>query len=1100
MGKSLVNVLNLRNGYGVDMSFGMTQRASTLARRARILGALAVIGMAMAACGPAEEPADAPVAASTAPAGQAIPQDTPIWENPEIFTVNTEPHAATRFHFPDMAAAALGDEEGSPFYQSLNGTWKFTWTRTSLERPEGFWAPDYDVSEWGDIEVPGNMELQGHGRPYYINRDYVFPMNQPLIPDDYNPVGAYRTDFTVSEDWDGHDIFIEFGAVRSAFFVWINGEYVGYDEDSKTPAVFNITDYVSAGDNTIAVELHRFSDGAYLEDMDFWRLSGFERGVHIYAAPTTRVADYFARATLDETYTKGVLDLDVDVTAPAGSSVTLDVAVMDGDVVAFSASETVIAGDDGKVSTAFSASIDDVKPWSAEAPNLYDLFLTLTGDTGEVIAVVPGKIGFRSVELKDAKFLINGVQTTLRGVNLHEHDMNTGHYVPRETLETDLRLMKQHNVNAIRTSHYPQPAHFYELTDKYGFYVVDEANIEHHGYMVAGRDLKDKPGIHLGYQPEWRAAHMDRMAAMVERDKNHPSVIIWSLGNEAGEGPTFQDMYDWAKDRDPTRLVQYQAAGPQAPYTDLIVPFYPNVKRLTQFSDENPDRVTIMSEYSHAMGNSLGNFQDLWDLIYARSNLQGGFVWDWVDQGIIETRDDGSYYYAYGGDYGPMMPPEYGGANTMRGTFAGNGILASDRTPHPHAAELKKVYQPVYFPEFDFATGSLTIDNKFSFTDVSAFDFSWTILKDGLAEWFGVIDGVAGAPGEVVNLSLDLPTITPEPGAEYVLTVSMLAREDTSPLLEYGHVVAFEQFVLPLSAPEAPSAPTGSVELVDAGNAMTLIAGTTSVAISRDTGVISSLQSDGQELLAGPVHHNFWRHPVENDLGWGFFKNVGEWQTAGTDAGVVSVETVDAGGAVATVRVTKSLPEKFTLVTDYTLDGAGVLTVDMSFAPVADKLPMLPRLGFMGELSPAFTHMEWYGRGPSETYSDRKTGSPIGVYSGLIADQYHEKYLRPQETGNKTDVRWMTLSTADGLGLKISGAPVFSGGALAFDYDQLAYVEGENRHGTDVVPGDRVTFAVDMKQLGVGGDDSWGKWPMVKYRIPAKPYSFSFTMEVSQTD
>lgn len=1055
--------------------------------------------LAVAACG-----SDEPTGLDEA-VGEAGEQDVmadamatvPPWENPEIFAINTEPHAATLFNFSTLESALVGDVEQSPFYRSLDGIWKFTWTRTSLERPEGFWEPSFDVTGWGDIEVPGNMELQGHGRPYYINRDYVFPMNQPLIPDDYNPVGSYRRDFVVPEDWDGQEIFIEFGAVRSAFFLWINGEMVGYDEDSKTPSVFNITDYVVTGDNVIAMELHRFSDGAYLEDMDFWRLSGFERGVHIYAAPTTRVEDYFARATLDETYQNGVLALDVDLVAPAGESVVVDVTLLDGEVPVFAAQRDVVAGDDGGVATSFAHTVDDVKPWSAEYPNLYTLTIALADDDGDVVSAVSGQIGFRSVELKDAQFLINGVQTTLRGVNLHEHDMNTGHYVPMETLETDLRLMKEHNINAIRTSHYPQPAHFYALTDKYGFYVVNEANVEHHGYMVAGRQLEDKPGIHLGYQPEWRAAHMDRMEAMVERDKNHPSVIIWSLGNEAGEGPTFQDMYDWTHERDSTRLVQYQAAGPDAPYTDLIVPFYPNVRRLTQFSDNYPDRVTIMSEYSHAMGNSLGNFQELWDLIYSRSNLQGGFVWDWVDQGILETRDDGSFYYAYGGDYGPMMPPEYGGANTMRGTFAGNGILASDRTPHPHAAELKKVYQPVYFPEFDFASGRVAMDNKFSFTDLSAFDFGWTLLQDGNVIASGTIDDVAGAPGEVTSVPVALPAIAAAPGAEYILTVEMFARGDTSPLLEAGHVVAFEQFILPIAVPTDDVVVDGVAEVVESDDAVTLAVAGASVSIDRETGVISSLKAGDEELMAGALNHNFWRHPVENDLGWGFYKNVGVWQTAGVDAGVVSVEVLeDSGDAPAGVRVTKSLADQFTLVTDYTMDGAGVVHVDMSFTPLADDLPMLPKLGFLGELVPAFTQIEWYGRGPGETYWDRKTGSAIGIYSGTIADQYHEKYLRPQETGNKTDVRWMTLSTEDGVALRVSGDPVFSGGALSFDYDELAYVEGENRHGTDVVPGDVVSLMIDMKQLGVGGDDSWGKWPMPKYRIQSKPYEFGFSLEV----
>ncbi|MFW5947123.1 MAG: glycoside hydrolase family 2 TIM barrel-domain containing protein, partial [Gemmatimonadota bacterium] len=723
----------------------------------------------------------------------------PVWEDPGVFAINKLPPRAHFFAFEDRALALERDRAASRYFRLLNGDWKFDWSRNPAERPDGFWREDFDDGDWGTIPVPGNWQLHGQGVPIYLNSRYPFPPDPPRIPHDYNPVGAYLHAFEVPADWDGRRIVLHLGAVKSAGWVFMNGDTVGYTQGSKTPAEFDITPFVRPGaENLLAVEVYRWSDGSYLEDQDFWRLAGIERDVYVYAEPRTRIADIFAKAGLDEDYDDGVLDVSVAITTdePGSRPVDVSIELLDDDgrsILREEAAATVVADSGEIVHARFRHEVPGIEHWTAETPNLYTLVVTAgpaantpegtpsprstntprsttpprstttppntnTTTTTKIVTTIP--IGFRTVEIRDGQLRVNGVPVTIRGVNRHEHDPATGHVISEASMRRDIELMKQLNINAVRTSHYPNDPRWYELTDEYGLYVVDEANIESHGMGYGERTL--------GNDLRFRDAHLDRTQRFVERDKNHPSIIIWSLGNEAGNGANFYATYGWIKSRDDTRPVQYHVARLDW-NTDLFVPMYPDLDHMTWYAETFDDRPLIMCEYAHAMGNSIGNFDDYWDLIDRYPVLQGGFIWDWVDQALYKVLPSGDTMMAYGGDFGPPETPS-------DGNFVINGVIAADRTLHPHALQVKNVYGPakVLPPEGDVVRGEtarVRVVNRQAFRDLDRFRVRWRVLEDGATIRQGEVPAPDLAPGDTATLAVPVGVVDPVPGAEYVLDI-----------------------------------------------------------------------------------------------------------------------------------------------------------------------------------------------------------------------------------------------------------------------------------------------------------------------------------------
>jgi len=1012
------------------------------------------------------------------------------WENPEVFGRNKEPAHATYIPYADSESALAGDASASPFFRSLNGTWKFNWASRPAQRPAGFFDPSFDVGTWDDIAVPGNWELQGYGVPIYVDTGPIGALGSqpPRVREERNPVGSFRREFEVPASWDGRRIFLHFEGVRSAFYVWVNGDVVGYSQGSRTPAEFDITSYASSGNNTLAVEVYRWSDGSYLEDQDFWRLSGIDRNVYLFSTPVVHIRDFFARAALDASFTDGVLDVRVNVRNSSAAAVTgnrlqLDLIDAGGEsVLAAPLGHGLDISASGEVAVELSQEIRTPLRWSAETPNLYTLLILILDEAGNPSEVVSTKVGFRDVAIRDGMLQVNGVPVHLKGVNRHEHDPDRGHVVSEESMLADIRLMKQFNINAVRTSHYPNVPRWYQLCDEYGIYVVDEANVESHGTGY-------HPDRTLAAKPEWEAAHLDRMIRMVERDKNHPSVIIWSLGNEAGDGDNFRSMYDWTRERDPSRPVQYEMADLRD-HTDIFAPMYARIHILEAYASEPRDRPLILCEYAHAMGNSVGNLKDYWDVIYANDQLQGGFIWDWVDQGIRAETEEGEAYFAYGGDFGPAEVPS--GDN-----FCINGLVSPDREPNPHLWEVKKVYQNVDVRAVDLAGGRLEIENRFDFTDLSDLELRWTVTGDGREVAGGSLDNLRLAPHQTRAVSLPLPSIDPEPGVEYFLDVRFFTRQDST-LVPEGYEVAWEQFELPVHMPYTGAPLSRAQKLItsEEDGELRLEGEGFSLAIDLSDGQMTSLVFGGTELLLSGPEPSFWRPPTDNDFGNDMPERQGIWKEAGRDRDINRVTWYQNSNRDVHVDIAATLPAGDSeLFTEYVIYGSGEIVINNRLAPVAVDLPDLPRLGMDMTLPVGFENVEWLGRGPHENYQDRNSGAAVGLYQSTVSEQY-VPYIRPQENGYKTDVRWVALSNDEGVGLLAAGMPTISFSALHYlseDFDPGP--EKAQRHTVDLVERDLVALRLDLGQMGVGGDTSWGARPHAQYMLPPREYAYSILLK-----
>ena len=996
-------------------------------------------------------------------------ETTPDWENPKMISQNKLDSRATFFRFDSAEEALKGSRDDSPYVQLLNGTWKFNYVKQVADRPEDFYKTDFDVSDWSDIKVPANWEIEGFGQPIYTNVTYPFKKNPPFIQErngNGNPVGSYRRTFTLPKNWDGRRIEVCFDGVSSAFYLWVNGKKVGYSQGSRTPARFDLTDFVKPGENIIAAEVYRWCDGSYLEDQDFWRLSGIFRDVYLEALPQTRIEDFQVNTDLDESYTDA--DLKVAVTTNGAAKVAIELFDAEGASIGKASEATT---DDSKAIV--SLAVKGPKLWSAEIPNLYRVAISLLGTDGELIEATACNVGFRKVEIKDEVLLVNGKYIYAEGVNRHEHHPITGHTISRESMIEDIRLMKQNNVNTVRTCHYPDMPLWYELCDQYGLYVIDESNIESHG-MGYGKQS-------LAKNPDWGEAHLDRSRRMVERDKNHPSVIIWSLGNEAGNGVNFMATYDWIKARDPSRPVQYEQAYWNDRNTDIRCPMYAGIGRIVQYAkSDKADRPLILCEYAHAMGNSVGNLQDYWDAIREHRHLQGGCIWDWVDQGLVKKDDDGTEFFAYGGDYGDK-PND--------GNFCCNGIIRPDRTPNPSLHEVKKVYQQIN-AEIDAKNPQkVSIQNAYNFLNLDILTLNWKVEKEGVlvAEGSMPCPAIEAESTAEIDLPINAEVLQVSGSEELFLTVSFALTEDAS-WAEAGHVMAWDQFALNSPKSDTTSEPEGEVKVKRMRNSFTLDAGEVSVRIDRKTGFVSKFSSDGKDLIVGELAPNYWRAPIDNDRGNKMPKRLAFWNKVPESRKLVDCKLETNDGKVAKVISTWKVEDKMTEKAVYSVNGDGELSIDFTLT-ANNKLSDIPRVGLQTVVSNSLEETTWFGRGPHETYRDRKTGAPVGRYT-LPSSEMGEAYLRPQENGSRTDTRWLVMKDRSGDGLMIAADSTLS--FSVWPYTQKDLISAKHPHELPVR--EDLTLSLDHLHMGVGGDTSWGARPHKQYRIPAGEYQYQWVI------
>lgn len=1040
------------------------------------------------------------------------------WENERIISINKEPAHCSLIPHASMEQAVQNDFRRSPYVLDLNGQWKFNWVKHPDLRPREFYKPAYDVSYWPEIKVPANWQLQGYGIPIYSNVRYPFAKNPPYImgkvPDSFtkhrlpNPVGSYRRTFHLHNNWQGRQIYLHFAGVKSAMYVWVNGEKVGYSQGSMTPAEFNVTSHVHDGQNTIAVEVYRWSDGSYLEDQDFWRLSGIYRDVYLYAKPATHLWDAFIKTQLSDDFKKATLLMELTfknsgkVLSPsieiflhhAGSGETETKPLIKQTLPRIKSKR--------KKTVALRAVVMEPKLWSAETPNLYQLIFLLKDADGKILEVLSQPLGFRRVEIRDQQLWINGKSVLLKGVNRHEHDPFDGRAVSYQSMLKDILLMKQFNVNTVRTCHYPDHPDWYKLCDRYGLYVIDEANIESHG-MGYGK-------ASLGHASSWRQAHLDRIKSMVERDKNHPSIIIWSMGNEAGPGKNFEACARFIRARDPHRPIHYERYNK---VTDIDSVMYPRVEYLEKRGQEKSPKPFLMCEYAHAMGNAVGNLQEYWDVIEKYPRLIGGCIWDWVDQGLAKPVPGrkGEIFFAYGGDFGDR-PTDW--------NFCINGLTTPDRQITPKMEEMKKVYQYIRIKSTNPLKGQFRIKNGYQFLNLKRFDIHWELACDGSVIQSDTLQPLDIKPGLEKPITLPITPPPLHPGAEYFLKITAQLKNDTS-WAKRGHVLAWEQFKLPYNRPVTimdparmpPLALTASSEEVTiSGRDFSVVFNKKVASIThlryRDTTVIDTPRSavlgskretrmlffnpPAKAGIGGPTL-NIFRAPVDNDymFGRGYGAKWRQQQLAHLQTQVETFEVVEKTSKKAVIKTAiKSIaPKGFTVntTTIYCIWGNGYIQVHSSFEPQKVDWP-LARLGFKMELPEGFEYLEYLGAGPHENYVDRQRSAAIGRYSTTVTAMF-EPYVRPQDMANRCKVRWFTVTNRHGKGILIKGDPVLNFSALHYTPWDL---ERAN-HPFELRERRQTILTIDMAHCGLGGG-SCGPGPMKQYLLPSQPASFTYTI------
>ena len=988
---------------------------------------------------------------------------------------------APRASFFNFESPDISEKENSNRFLNLNGDWKFNWVKDPKQRPTTFQNTDFDDSSWTTIPVPANWEVEGFGHPIYLDERYPFTTKWPEAPSDYNPVGTYRKEINLTKEYLSEDIVLHFAGAKSAMYVYVNGSYVGYSQGSKTPAEFNITSFLHEGNNLIALQLFRWSDASYLESQDMLRMSGIERDVYLYSRPKVFISDYHANTTLDDSYQNGIFNGTVSITNETNEDISKEITVLLKDQ--FKETKTIEIPANSTVAVEIDKTINNIKSWSAEIPNLYTLSIHL--DDHQYIRK---KIGFKRVEIKNSQVLINGKAIYFKGVDRHETDPFTGHVVSKESMEKDILLMKQNNINAVRSAHYPNDPYWLDLCDQYGLYVIDEANIESHPLAIDEE-------TQIGNEMSWLPAHLMRTKRMYFRDRNHPSIYSWSLGNEAGEGEIFRTTYQWLKDQDKNRIIQYEPAGKED-YTDVYCPMYPKPEYLINHGKSDSDKPSIMIEYCHAMGNSVGNLQDYWDIIETYSNLQGGYIWDWVDQSLEYKDENGKPYLAYDHDYHPDLPTD--------GNFLNNGLVDPYRNPHPHLSEVKKVYEPVHFKYL--GQGILEITNKNFFVDLSDKELEIVMLVNGKEQLIKEYISLDLQPQQTKRVTIkEIPSLF-IPETEYILEVRLLQKEETK-LISKGYEVAWDQFVLnkgiqliPAISEESPLKIISTEAFIQLKNEVV------DFKINSKSGEIITWFFKGKEITKQAIRPNFWRPPTDNDLGNDMHTWAKVWQDATYNYKAILIKKPFKNTSETSFTVSYKLPNNEALLTVvYLLNNNGSLKVDYSFIPNQKDLANIPRIGMFLTLPNSYTDVEWYGKGPKESYWDRKTGQKTGVYSGKIIDQFH-RYSRPQETGNKTEVRWMEVNS-ENIKLKVSSSEYLNASVWPFPMKEIDFNSNDagesasglvpvtKKHGADIKIGKTVQWNIDFQQMGLGGDTSWGRLVHEEYSLPSKEYAYSFVIK-----
>lgn len=1076
----------------------------------------------------------------------------PYWRDMHVLSVNKEAARSTFMTYDNEANALSGKYENSKYYMLLNGVWKFFFMEDQRQLPGNITDPAVDVGTWSDIKVPGNWELQGFGTPIYVNHSYEWqPRNPqpPLLPD-ATPVGVYRTDIEVPSDWQERNVYLHIAGAKSGMYVYLNGKEVGYSEDSKNPAEFLINPYLKAGKNTLVLKIYRWSTGSYLECQDYFRISGIERDVYLWSQPKTSVHDFRVISTLDDNYTNGIFKLGIDLRSSSGiSAVKVNYKLLDkaGKQIV-SDSKDVNVNKAGLETVNFDAIIKGVATWTSEHPNLYKLIINVE-QNGQSTEYIPFNVGFRRIEIKESDYIINGRKQVLfyvngqpiklKGTNIHELNPYTGHYVTPEQMQHNFELMKLNNINSVRLSHYPQDRKFYEMCDQYGLYVYDEANIESHGMYY-----KLNKGGTLGNNPDWIENHIDRTRNMYERNKNYPCVTIWSLGNEAGNGYNFYKTYLWIKEREQKlmdRPVNYERALWEW-NTDMYVPQYPSTAWLEEIGASGADRPVIPSEYAHAMGNSTGDFYGQWNAIYKYPHLQGGYIWEWMDHTLLAKEENGQEYWAYGGDFGKDMPSD--------GNFVADGIVNSAQIPHPAMSEIKYNHQNIGFREINMAKGEIEITNRFYFTNLSDYQIKYKILKN----WQVVKEGILAldlAPQQSKLVTIPYPKFAKEPNTEYFLNFEVTTKKE-EPLIPVGHVVAYDQFVIPFEQQNMHYTGKGAkLAVKDEKGQVTVSSPKVQFVFDSEKGVVVSYRVDGTEYFKGGfgIQPNFWRGPTDNDYGNSMPKRLQIWKQSSKNFNVKNYSAKSDGNNVI-ITAYYLLAAGNSYIVTYTVQPSGVVNVSAQFTALERKeektdkseaeimatyspkalaeskakkdILEVPRIGVRFRIPASMDNVQYFGRGPEENYVDRYKGTLIGLYTAKAHDLYFP-YVRPQENGHHIDTRWLSVTSDKGNGLLVvaDDRPIefnaLRNSIEDFDAEEsdapyqwpnLSEAEIANRdpekakdvlrkqtHAIDVVPRDFVEVCIDWRQQGVGGFDSWGARQTPEATIYAdETYNLHFTL------